>query len=189
MNVALFLVGLFILLIVYTIVSTIIKFTLFLTTKIKFENIRLIIPVVLSLLLWTVILSLYIITLNNYLEFNVFSKIIEMYLQKQSLIELSKTSIIFLTFYISIGTLLQTFTYFCVNIKLENIFKYMRYYIVKTFKLQSKSKPENIVIKDSIENLNLFSAFLASLLTTILFIIIFTILIIIGLTISKRLVI
>ena len=124
-----------------------------------------------------------------YLEFNIISKIIEMYLQKQSLIELSKTSIIFLTFYISIGTLLQTFTYFCVNIKLENIFKYMRYYIVKTFKLESKSKPENIVIKDSIENLNLFSAFLASLLTTILFIIIFTILIIIGLTISKSLVI
>ena len=187
MNVALFLVGLFIVLIIYTIISTIIKFTLFLTTKRKFENIRLIIPVILSILIWTVVLSLYIITLNNYLEFNIFTKITEMYLQKQSLTELSKSVIIFFTFYISIGTLLQTFSYFCVNVRFENLFKYIRYYISKIFKLNSK--PKNIIITDNTENITLISAFLASLLTTILFIIIFIILIIIGLTISKNLVI
>lgn len=194
MAIVYFLVILFVLLIVYTMISTIIKLSLYLTTRVKYENIRLIIPFILSIVVWIIVISLCIFTLNKYVEGNIFSQIMETYIKKESLIPLLKPTIIFAFIYLLIGIILQSLTYFSVNIKLENGFSYIRYYIFKLFKLlkiklnfKTKQKPENMVAKESIEDLTLGRAFLASMLSTILIIFSITIFIIIGITIAKNL--
>jgi len=187
MGVVYFLLILLGLLILFTIVSTIIKLALFLTTRVKYENMRLIVPFILSILIWTLIVFLLIITVNNYFNTNAFAKLLELYLQKQNMTPVLKPSIIFTIIYLMIGILLQSFTYFCVNIKLENLFSYTRYYIFKLFKIKAKTQHQNILFKEPVENLTLGSAFLASVLATILIIFSICIFAIIGFSVANSL--
>lgn len=180
------LVILLVLLIIYTMISTIIKLSLYLTTGTKYENVRLIIPVILTLLTWTIVISLYILTLNKYFERNIFAEFMETYILKESLIPLLKPIIFFGILCLLIGSILQALTYFSVNIKLENIFSYIRYYIFKLFKIKLKAKPQNIIEKEQIEELYLGKAFLASMLSTTMITFSITIFIIIGLTIANK---
>lgn len=186
MGVVYFLIILLILLLLFTIISTIIKLALFLTTKVKYENIRLVIPVILTLFIWLIIASLIIVTVNKYIDGDAFSELLEMYLKKESMTPILKPTIIFVAIYLMIGILLQSLTYFSVNIKLENLFSYIRYYIFNFFKFKDNSKHQNIITKEPIESLNLGSAFLASLLATILIIFSICIFALIGLTIARK---
>jgi len=194
MAIVYFLVILLVLLIVYTMISTIIKLSLYLTTRVKYENIRLVIPFILTILVWALVISVCIFSLNKYIDGNIFSQIMETYILKQSLIPLLKPTIIFIVVYLLIGIVLQSLTYFAVNIKLENCFSYIRYYICKLLKflklklnIKTKQKPENIVEKEPIEELTLNTAILASFLSTILIIFSLTLFIVIGLTIANKL--
>ena len=187
------LVILFVSLIIYTIISTVIKLSLYLTIRVKYENIRLFLPVIFTLLTWIIVISLCIFGLNKYIEGNIFSVFMETYILKESLVPLIKPIIIFAIFALLIGTLIQAITYFSVNIKLENAFSYLRYYIFKLFKplknklkFKTKEKPENMISKEPIEELTLGRAILASMLSTILILFSITVFVIIGLTIANK---
>ena len=106
MGIVYFLVLLFILLILYTMISTIIKLSLYLTTRVKYENIRLVVPFILSIVVWFIVVSLCIFTLNKYIEGNIFSKIIQTYIKKESLLPILKPTFIFSFIYLLIGIII-----------------------------------------------------------------------------------
>ena len=193
MGIVYFLVLLFILLILYTMISTIIKLSLYLTTRVKYENIRLVVPFILSIVVWFIVVSLCIFTLNKYIEGNIFSKIIQTYIKKESLLPILKSTFIFSFIYLLIGIILQSLTYLSANIKLENVFSYIRYYIFKLFKLlkiklnlKNKPKLENIIEKEPVEDITLGKAFISSMFSTILIIFFVTIFILIGFAIATN---
>ena len=117
-----FLVLLLVVLLIYTMISTFIKASLYLTTGVNYENSRLVIPVILSILIWFIVGSLYILTINNYIHGNIINEVFEYYLQKKDLLPILEPSILIFILFIVIGIFLQSFTYFSVNIKLEDIF-------------------------------------------------------------------
>lgn len=187
------LVILLVFLIIYTVISSIIRVSLYITTRVSYENMRITLPVILSLVTWTLIVSLYIFTVNKYIGKNVFSEIFDIYIVKGSLATITRPIIVFGIIYLLAGIILQAFTYFTVNVKLENLFSYIRYYICKLFKplkeklkLKTKQKPENIVSKEPIEELTLGRAFISSIISTLMIILFITILAVIGTTIANK---
>lgn len=187
------LVILLVFLIIYTVISSIIRVSLYITTRVSYENMRITLPVILSLVTWTLIVSLYIFTVNKYIGKNVFSEIFDIYIVKGNLATITRPIIVFGIIYLLAGIILQSFTYFTVNVKLENLFSYIRYYICKLFrplkeklKLKTKQKPENIVSKEPIEELTLGRAFISSIISTLMIILFITILAVIGTTIANK---
>ena len=187
------LVILLVFLIIYTVISSIIRVSLYITTRVSYENMRITLPVILSLVTWTLIVSLYIFTVNKYIGKNVFTEIFDIYIVKGNLATITRPIIVFGIIYLLAGVILQAFTYFTVNVKLENLFSYIRYYICKLFKplkeklkLKTKQKPENIVSKEPIEELTLGRAFISSIISTLMIILFITILAVIGTTISNK---
>ena len=187
------LVILLVFLIIYTVISSIIRVSLYITTRVSYENMRITLPVILSLVTWTLIVSLYIFTVNKYIGKNVFSEIFDIYIVKGNLATITRPIIVFGIIYLLAGIILQAFTYFTVNVKLENLFSYIRYYICKLFKplkeklkLKTKQKPENIVSKEPIEELTLGRAFISSIISTLMIILFITILAVIGTTIANK---
>lgn len=187
------LVILLVFLIIYTVISSIIRVSLYITTRVSYENMRITLPVILSLVTWTLIVSLYIFTVNKYIGKNVFSEIFDIYIVKGNLATITRPIIVFGIIYLLAGVILQAFTYFTVNVKLENLFSYIRYYICKLFKplkeklkLKTKQKPENIVSKEPIEELTLGRAFISSIISTLMIILFITILAVIGTTIANK---
>lgn len=180
-------------LIIYTVISSIIRVSLYITTRVSYENMRITLPVILSLVTWTLIVLLYIFTVNKYIGKNVFSEIFDIYIVKGSLATITRPIIVFGIIYLLAGVILQAFTYFTVNVKLENLFSYIRYYICQIFrplkeklKLKTKQKPENIVSKEPIEELTLGRAFISSIISTLMIILFITILAVIGTTIANK---
>lgn len=186
MNIVYLLIIFLVFLLIYTIVSTIIKLSLYLTTGEKYENFRLFIPVILTLGLWIGLVSLYILALNSSGEKNFFDEFISLYLLKENLMPLFKQAIMLFLVFMIIGILIQSFAFFTVNIKLENLFNYIRYFLKKIIKIEFKKKNSNISEIEHINKLYFSNAFIASLLSTILIIFSFIILIIIGLIISRK---
>ena len=187
------LVILLVFLIIYTVISSIIRVSLYITTRVSYENMRITLPVILSLVTWTIIVSLYIFTVNKYIGKNVFSEIFDIYIVKGNLATITRPIIVFGIIYLLAGIILQSFTYFTVNVKLENLFSYIRYYICKLFrplkeklKLKTKQKPENIISKEPVEELTLGRAFISSIISTLMIILFITILAIIGTTIANK---
>lgn len=187
------LVILLVFLIIYTVISSIIRVSLYITTRVSYENMRITLPVILSLITWILIVSLYIFTVNKYIGKNVFSEIFDIYIVKGNLATITRPIIVFGIIYLLAGIILQSFTYFTVNVKLENLFSYIRYYICKLFrplkeklKLKTKQKPENIVSKEPIEELTLGRAFISSIISTLMIILFITILAVIGTTIANK---
>lgn len=187
------LVILLVFLIIYTVISSIIRVSLYITTRVSYENMRITLPVILSLITWILIVSLYIFTVNKYIGKNVFSEIFDIYIVKGNLATITRPIIVFGIIYLLAGVILQAFTYFTVNVKLENLFSYIRYYICKLFrplkeklKLKTKQKPENIVSKEPIEELTLGRAFISSIISTLMIILFITILAVIGTTIANK---
>lgn len=186
MAIVYFLVIFLAMLIIYTIISTVIKLSLYLTTRVKYENIRLLIPVILSLIIWAIIAFLCIFTTNKYLNTDVFNQIIETYVLKESLVGILKPTIIFVVSYLIIGIILQSLAYFSVNIKFENCLSYIRYYLFKILKITPKQQPNNVIEKEPIESLTLNRSILASIFSTILIIFFVSMFVIIGLTIGNK---
>ena len=119
------LVILLVFLIIYTVISSIIRVSLYITTRVSYENMRITLPVILSLVTWTLIVSLYIFTVNKYIGKNVFSEIFDIYIVKGSLATITRPIIVFGIIYLLAAIILQSFTYFTVNVKLENLFSYI----------------------------------------------------------------
>lgn len=186
MNIVISLIIFLAFLIVYTIVSTIIKLALFLTTRTKYENIRLFIPVILTLIVWGLLIFFCIRTINNYIEKDIFSEIIKLYLTKQSFIPLAKPCLIIFAIFTFIGIIIQTFTFFAVNIPLEKLFSNIRFAIKKVFKLNGKETDNNVSVKEYVNKLNIGSAFLASMFCTILILFSIIVFVLIGLYLANK---
>ena len=135
-----FLVILLGILLIYTMLSTIIKLSLYMTTGISYEHSRLLIPVILSILIWLLVGSLCIGTLYHYTSNNIFDEFFDVYLQKQNILPLLKRILECSGTYLLIGTLLQSFTYFAVNIKLENLFSMIRFGCKRLLKVRRKKE-------------------------------------------------
>lgn len=186
MSIVYFLVIFLVLLLIYTVVSTITKLSLYLTTGTKYDNIRLFIPFILTVIVWSSLVPLCIFTINNYIGKNVFEEIMNLYLIKESLIPIFRPVLIISTIYLFIGVILQSLTYFAVNIPLEMILGNIRYGIKKLLRIKSNPKHTNIMVKEYVNELYLSNSFLASILSTILIILSLVILSLIGLNISDR---
>jgi hypothetical protein len=92
-------------------------------------------------------------------------------LKKESLLPLLKTISKCSTIYLIIGTLLQSLTYFAVNIKLENLFSSIRYGLKRLFKIGRKKEHKGLTLFYQIPGLSIFRAFFTSFLTTVMMLI------------------
>lgn len=186
MNIVYFLVIFLVLLLIYTMISTIIKLSLYLTTGTKYDNIRLFIPFILTVIVWVALVSLCILTINKFLNKNIFEEVMELYLIKESIIPVLRPSLTISCIYLLIGVILQALTYFTVNIPLEKILSNIRYGIKKLFRINSNPKHNKIIVKEYVNELYLANSFLASLLSTVLILFSVVALTLIGLYISNR---
>ena len=116
MSIVYFLVIFLVLLLIYTVVSTITKLSLYLTTGTKYDNIRLFIPFILTVIVWSSLVPLCIFTINNYIGKNVFEEIMNLYLIKESLIPIFRPGNSYLIFIVWIP--LSSFS----EINVSNVF-------------------------------------------------------------------
>ena len=151
-------------LIIVTITSTIIKITLFATTRNNYHTRQLFIPAVLNILIWILLFfGLYSI-LSAILHVNLFTFIFNLIISKTSDNPSMIKIIISLIITFIIGIALQALTYFCVNIDYKNIFRSTRWFVKKkiNYDIDSK-KTRNVVLKDDEVKLTYGNAFLASI--------------------------
>lgn len=168
MSVVYFLLVLLAVLIVYTMLSTIIKLSLYITTSESYEHSRLVIPVILSILIWALVGTLCAITIYNRTQTNVINEFFNIYLQKGNLMPLIKLVSQCAIIYYIIGILLQSITYYAVNIKLENLFSSIRFALKKLFRIGKKKEQKNLTLFYEIPGISIFRALFTSLLTTVM---------------------
>lgn len=131
----LFLVGLFIFLLVYTMVSSVIKVSLYLTTKHSYSNIRLFIPTILTLLVTIILAILLLFSIQHFTNKNLYEILFEHILRLNGISSYFKILLPLGFAYIVFLVLLQSLTYFCVNINLSKIWNTIRFNIKKLFKI------------------------------------------------------
>ena len=131
----LFLVGLFIFLLVYTMISSVIKVSLYLTTKHSYSNIRLFIPTILTLLVTIILTILLLFSIQHFTNKNLYEILFEHILRLNGISSYFKTLLPLGFAYIVFLVLLQSLTYFCVNIDLIKIWNTIKFNIKKLFKI------------------------------------------------------
>lgn len=139
-----FLVALMIFLIVITIVSTIIKLSLVVTTKYKYETYLLIIPAILFILLWGILFILWFIMTDNYTNGGIINLIFETILNSNINIHNYTPAFICLIICSIAGIIIQPFIFLTVNIPYNNI----RVKIKKQFSNFSRWFTQKILKKD-----------------------------------------
>lgn len=138
MGVFFFLIGLFIFLLVYTMISSIIKVSLYLTTKHSYSNIRIFIPTILTLLV-IVLLSIFLLfSINKFTGRTLYEILFDYILKVEGTDSYFNILFPFVIVYIIFIIILQSFTYLCVNIDLNKIWNNIRFKIKKLFKILPK---------------------------------------------------
>lgn len=175
-------------LLVLTILSSVIKFSLLLTTRHKYETSLLIVPSILNLISWSIILYLWSITINHVIGKDIFTiifdKILNLLSLREIIVSLLPTTII----YLLIGLILQALSFFSVNIPYRKIKNKIKLFINKIFKIELKINEDvkAIVISDDEEKLNLLNSFIASIFTFSLVFFIITMCFSVGHIISDK---
>lgn len=162
-----FLLLLLIFLIILTIFSSIIKFSLLLTTRHKYNTSVLIIPSILNLITWSVIFYFWSYAIEKVTGKDIFTIIFDNILNlstiRETVVSILPVTIIF----VLVGIILQAFSFFAVNIpytKIKNKFKLL---INKIFKVQININTEEkaLVLNEGEEELNIVNSFIASVFT------------------------
>lgn len=131
-------------LLVYTVVSTVIKIALLLTTKYRYENNRIFIPTILTLAIWTADFYFCFYTLGKLFDKPILEVALNVLIKtndlSDKLVPIFGTIIVFFV----IGILLQAIAYFAVNINVNAIFNHLRYQCKKIFHFEKKQDESNI---------------------------------------------
>ncbi len=166
-----FLLALFFALIVITMVATVIKLSLFLTTKIKYPTRILLIPSILNLFIWCILFYTVYKVLSSVFHIDLITLFVNSIILKTN--ENSNIIKVIVSLFITfgIGILLQALTYFAVNIDYKNIFRSTRWWFKKNIKTDStNNKVKKLSITKEENILTFGTAFLASIFSfTIMF--------------------
>lgn len=143
----LFLIGLFVFLIVYAMLSSVIKIALYLTTKHKYSNIRLFIPTILTLIdvVFLTIISLFAV--EKFTGKTMYEILFNQLLKTEGISTYFNVLLPIGIIYVFFIIFMQSLTYFCVNIDLKRIFDFIRFKIKKILRIIPK--------KNSVENYNI----------------------------------
>lgn len=160
-----FLLILFFILILFVFTCTIIKAVLLLTTKYKYDNKYLIIPTLLTILIFILMIFAWYLTLSRILNADLISLYFDI-LMKSNTVDVNKSTIIITTIIYSVlGIVLQSFSYFTVNINYLKLSGFFR----SIFKRHVNSSKEDIndenylKVDDRPNNLTYLNAFVSSL--------------------------
>ncbi len=162
-----FLLILFFVLILFVFTCTIIKAVLLLTTKYKYDNKYLVIPSLLTILIFILMVFAWYMTLSRLLNIDLITLYFDV-LIKSNNIDVSKSTIIAITIiYCILGIVLQSFSYFTVNINYLKISGFFRNIFKK---YTNPPKPDindetYLKIDDRPNNLTYVNAFVSSLFT------------------------
>lgn len=191
-----FLLLLFVFLIVYVVVSSYIKFSLYLTTKYKFEDYRLFIPTITTTSIWIILsfVGVYILKiLFNEPLIDIFINII---IKADTISDKLPIILMVVLGYFIILCITQAFCFYTININTKKICLNIKFKIKKIIykMLNKKLYDENnqnadnnaIIMNNEIEPLDFTSAFVASLFSICTFIFTSIILFAIGMVLSVK---
>ncbi len=152
-----FLIALLLFLLLYTMISSLIKFTLYLTTRYKFEDYRLLLPTLFTMLLWALIVFGAIYVISNIFNIQILSILLNLLINAEIVTDDIINMVICILSAFVIGILLQSLTYFSININTKKIVSKIRFGFKKLFKIKSKNKNtttnnSNNVEKEEIQN-------------------------------------
>lgn len=158
---------LLILLLVLTILTSIIRFALFLTTKCKYETNLLIVPAILNISVWSILLFLWskiiLKTTNKDIVTLLFDSVLNISSIREVIVSILPITIIF----IIVGILFQALSFFAVNIPYKKLFNKIKIIFYKIFKINFNidEKECSLVMKQEEIKLTIFNSFLASFFT------------------------
>lgn len=169
-----FLVALMIFLIVITIITTIIKLSLMVTTKYKYETYILIVPSILFILLWGILFFLWFIMSDNYTNGGIVNLAFETVLNSNLNIHDYTPSLICLLICCMTGIIIQPLIFLSVNIPYGNIRVTLKKQLIKLKKwfitkiLKKDLKPElmptsDVMIKEKWVKLKYPNALISSI--------------------------
>jgi hypothetical protein len=160
-----FLIILFVILILFVAISTIIKFVLFITTKYKYDNYSLILPSVLSFISWFMLFIFWYFTLTKILNVDIYSLFFNIFLKTSAITNNIRPLVISSIVYCLFGILLQSFTFLTVNVDYIKIFGHIRIFAKKRIITKSNEEKEtsNLVIDERPDKLSFSNAFISSL--------------------------
>ncbi len=143
-----FLLILLIVLLVFIMTSTIIRLTLFCTTRYKYNDGLLILPTFLSIISWIFVISIWYIIITYVLNINLIDLLLNSILKISKLPE-NIFSIILITIgFIVIAILLQALSYLTVNIDYTKLSGKIRMLFKKIFKSQKNDNPNEEFITE-----------------------------------------
>lgn len=214
MELLIYLFSILFILVIYTVVSTIIKFSLFLTTRYKYENYRLFLPTVFTIISWIILSFCLNFVIEKTTNMSLFTLLFNHIIKIENINNYSTTLILVFVSHILMCIILQSFTYFLTNVDIKKGWDYLRFGIKKTFKsifMKFKKQSSNectdknnenqnvaeikpntnnnksqINIIEPLENLNFISALISSLLSTSLIVVFVIGLFILGVSISTK---
>lgn len=142
---ATFLLILLIALIIIVIMDTAMKLALMITTLYNYDTKKLFVPATLTVALWTVLLVGCYRTINTQLDNNALDIFFSMIFEHSLITEYKGVIIKSLSSTFLIGTILQSFTYYTVNINYQKVEGAVRFSFKKLFKkIFSKITKKNI---------------------------------------------
>ena len=197
MEVFVFLIILLILLIIITIATTIIKLSLLVTTKYKYETYILIFPAILYLILWIGLFIAWLLLSDKYSDNGFINLIFDSIMKSNFNLLYFKNSIIIAIVCIIVGILIQPFIFLTVNfpyykirMALTKLFKNIKkWFIVKI--LKKDLKPElmpsyEMKIKEKWVKLKFVNALISSVFSFAVIFVITTLLILFSNMITKK---
>ncbi len=164
-------------LLVLVIISTSMKIGLIITNRHNYESRLLIIPSILTIIIWGIAIFIFYL-LSKDLFKNGFEDMLLTIFMAPSSIEFKKEILTNATIICFVTVLLQSFTYYAINIDYSRIFGYIRFKIktLINYKEKNKKNSQKISIYEERFNVPLHIAVITSIFTFI-----FTCLIIFGL--------
>ena len=154
-------------LIILTIFSSIIKFSLLLTTRHKYNTSVLLVPSILNIISWSIIFYIWSIAIVHVTGKDIFTIIFDNILNISSLRETILAILPITLIFIFIGITLQSFSFFSVNIPYNKIKNRFKIVINKLFKVKIKinNEEKGLVLNEGEEELNIVNSFIASIFT------------------------
>ncbi len=160
------LIGLFTILITFTVIATIIKVALIITIRYDYDYKLLIVPSIITTLVWSIVGIGWKLAINYFCKEGVLSVLTKIiftpYNLENELIYILLVSVLC----VIVGIFLQSLSYFTINIDYKKIFGNIRLFVKKIFKVNLKEE-ENVGISvyEKPDNLSFGSALVASLFT------------------------
>lgn len=191
-----FLLLLFVFLIVYVVVSSYIKFSLYLTTKYKFEDYRLFIPTITTTIICIILSFVGVYILKILFNESLVDIFINIIIKADTISNRLPIILMVVLGYFIIFCIAQAFCFYSININTKKICLNIKFKIKKIIykMLNKKLYDENnqnadnnaIIMNNEIEPLDFTSAFVASLFSICTFIFTSIILFAIGMVLSVK---